>query len=69
MSKGPTLHLEFERDIIEIQTQINKLLDLADRRGLDVTEEVEGLSRRLEHLKRETYQSLEPMQQVILMCH
>ena len=69
MSKGPTLHLEFERDIIEIQTQINKLLDLADRRGLDVTEEVEGLSRRLEHLKRETYESLEPMQQVQVARH
>jgi len=30
------MHLDFERHIIEIQAQIDKLLDLADRRGIDV---------------------------------
>ena len=69
MSKGPRLHLEFEHDIVEIQTQINKLLDLADRRGLDVTKEVAGLSRRLENLKQQTYENLEPMQQVQVARH
>jgi hypothetical protein len=29
-----TPHLEFERDIVEIQGQIDKLLDLAARKGI-----------------------------------
>ena len=33
-------HLEFERDIVEIQGQIEKLLDLAERKGIDVSAEV-----------------------------
>ena len=69
MSKRPTLHLAFERDIVEIQAQISKLLDLAERRDLDVTEEIEGLSGRLELLKQQTYENLEPMQQVQVARH
>ena len=69
MSKRPTLHLAFERDIVEIQAQISKLLDLAERRDLDVTEEIEGLSGRLDLLKQQTYENLEPMQQVQVARH
>jgi glucose/arabinose dehydrogenase len=32
--KSQNAHLDFERDIVEVQTQIDKLLDLADRRGM-----------------------------------
>ena len=60
MSKRPTLHLAFERDIVEIQAQISKLLDLAERRDLDVTEEIEGLSGRLELLNCLLYTSPSP---------
>lgn len=69
MAKGPTVHLEFERDIVEVQGQIDKLLDLAERRGIDVSDEVEVLSDRLVELRQQTYESLEPMQQVLVARH
>ena len=62
--KGQPVYLDFERDIVEIQAQIDKLLDLADRRGIDVSQEVGVLRSRLEQLTEETYKRLTPMQQV-----
>jgi acetyl-CoA carboxylase carboxyl transferase subunit alpha len=61
--------LDFERHIIEIQAQIDKLLDLAERRGIDVSEEVESLRVRLQELKQQTYDSLSPMEQVLVARH
>jgi len=63
------VHLDFERDIIEIQDQIDKLLDLADRRGIDVTDEVEVLRAKLDELKDRTYANLAPMEQVQVARH
>ena len=40
--------LEFERDIVEIQGQIDKLNDLAARKGIDVSDEVVGASAQAE---------------------
>jgi acetyl-CoA carboxylase carboxyl transferase subunit alpha len=62
-------HLEFERDIVEIQGQIEKLLDLADRKGIDVSAEVEGLQRKLRMLREQTYQRLRPIEQVQVARH
>jgi acetyl-CoA carboxylase carboxyl transferase subunit alpha len=67
--KGQSVHLDFERDVVDIQTQIDKLLDLADRRGIDVSDEVDVLRNRLQELKEETYHSLSPMQQVQVARH
>lgn len=63
------MHLDFERDIVEIQEQIDKLLDLADRRGIDVSDEVTVLRSKLEGLKQETYANLKPMEQVQVARH
>ena len=63
------VHLDFERDIVEIQTQIDKLLDLADRRGIDVSDEVTVLREKLEDLKKKTYANLTPMEQVQVARH
>ena len=46
-------HLEFERDIVEIQGQIDKLLDLANRKGIDVSDELSLLGSKLENLDDE----------------
>ncbi len=62
-------HLDFERHIVEIQAQIDKLLDLAQRRGIEVSEEVESLRGRLQELKQQTYDSLSPMEQVLVARH
>jgi acetyl-CoA carboxylase carboxyl transferase subunit alpha len=63
------VHLDFERDIVEVEAQIDKLLDLADRRGIDVAEEVKVLKTKLETLKERTYDNLRPMEQVQVARH
>ena len=35
-----TPHLEFERDIVEVQDKIEHLLDLAEKKGIDVSAEL-----------------------------
>ena len=45
------MQLDFERDIIEIRSQIERLLDLADRRGVDVSSEITELRTKLEARK------------------
>ncbi len=63
------MHLDFERDIVEIQAQIDKLLDLADRRDIDVSNEVSVLRGKLQELKVRTYANLTPMEQVQVARH
>ncbi len=63
------MHLDFERDIVEIQAQIDKLLDLAERKGIDVSDEVQVLHSKLEDLTRRTYDNLTPMEQVQVARH
>ncbi len=62
-------HLEFERDIVEIQEQIDGLLALADRKGIDVSSEVRLLREKLEVLKEQTYRNLRPIEQVQVARH
>ena len=63
------MHLDFERDIVEIQAQIDKLLDLAERRDIDVSNEVSVLRGKLQELKVRTYANLTPMEQVQVARH
>ncbi len=67
--KTHAMHLEFERDIVEVQTQIDKLLDLAERKGIDVTAEVELLRAKLSEVKKQTYDHLRPIEQVQVARH
>ena len=61
--------LEFERDIVEIEGQIEKLLEMADQKGIDVSEELDVLRSKLATLKEETYRSLRPLEQVQVARH
>lgn len=63
------MHLDFELDIVEIQQQIDKLLDLAERRGIDVSDEVTVLREKLDELTKQTYDNLNPMEQVQVARH
>jgi acetyl-CoA carboxylase carboxyl transferase subunit alpha len=62
-------HLEFERDIVEIQGQIEKLLRVAGDKGIDVSAELEILQGRLQALKEDTYRNLRPIEQVQVARH
>ena len=61
--------LEFENGILGIQVQIDKLRDLADRKGIDVSNEVEVLREKLLEIRQQTYENLTPMEQVLVARH
>jgi acetyl-CoA carboxylase carboxyl transferase subunit alpha len=61
--------LEFERDIVEIQDRIQDLTEAAEEKGIDVSDEVRVLSRKLEVLKEETFKNLSPIEQVQVARH
>ncbi len=62
-------HLEFERDIVELQEQMEKLLENADDKGIDVSDELRVLRRKLEVLKEETFRNLTPLEKVQVARH
>ena len=61
--------LDFERDIMEVQQQIDGLVASAERSGFDVSEELKELGKKLDTLKESTYQNLTPMEQVQVARH
>jgi acetyl-CoA carboxylase carboxyl transferase subunit alpha len=62
-------HLEFERDIAEIEERIRNLLSVADGKGIDVTSELDVLREKLDSLREETYRSLRAIEQVQVARH
>ena len=62
-------HLEFERDIVDLEKQIQKLLDTAQRRNLDVSEELALLRGKLMTLRQDTFRNLTPFEQVQVARH
>lgn len=62
-------HLEFERDIAEIEERIRNLLSVADGKGIDVTSELDVLRDKLDSLREETYRSLRAIEQVQVARH
>ncbi|HSH44351.1 MAG TPA: carboxyl transferase domain-containing protein, partial [Longimicrobiales bacterium] len=64
-----TSPLDFERDIRELEEQIERLQDLAHNRGLDASGELSTLESKLEDLKKNAYRSLTPIERVQLARH
>lgn len=62
-------HLEFERDMVEVQEQIDKLLEIAEKKGIDVSAELSELRGKLQVLRDETYRNLSPIDQVQVARH
>ncbi|RMH18607.1 MAG: acetyl-CoA carboxylase carboxyltransferase subunit alpha [Gemmatimonadetes bacterium] len=60
---------EFERDIAEIQNQIDRLRTVADEGGLDVSEQLAELRGKLDALKEDAYRDLTPIEQVQVARH
>ena len=64
-----TPRLEFEKHIIELEEQIQKLVESAEKKGVDVSAELLVLRRKLERLREETYDNLTPMEEVQVARH
>lgn len=60
---------EFERDIAEIQEQIDKLVDIANDGGFDASGQLGELRGKLDALKEDTYKNLTPIEQVQVARH
>ena len=61
--------LDFERDIADIQEQIEKLLEMAEKSGFDVTSQLAELRSKLDTLKEDAYLNLTPMEQLQVARH
>jgi acetyl-CoA carboxylase carboxyl transferase subunit alpha len=62
-------HLDFEKAIAEVEEQIDRLQGLARERGLDVSNEIRSLERKLHSLKRDTFRNLSPIERVQVARH
>ncbi|MDD2623777.1 MAG: acetyl-CoA carboxylase carboxyltransferase subunit alpha [Candidatus Ozemobacteraceae bacterium] len=63
------LELDFEKPIIEIEKRIEDLKVISDAGHVDLTEEIALLSSKIEPLKKEIYNNLEPWQVAKLARH
>ncbi len=61
--------LEFEKDIAELEQQIERLQVLARQRGLEASGELRLLESKLAQLKTETYENLSAVERVQLARH
>ena len=61
--------LDFERNLMEVQEQIDGVVASAERSGFDVSEELKELRTKLDALKESAYQDLTPMEQVQVARH
>ena len=61
--------LDFERPLLELETQIEDLRAFADTQKLEVREELERLEAKAEKLRQQIYGNLTPWQQVQLARH
>ena len=62
-------YLESERDMLEIQDRIEELLALAERKGIDVSEEIQDLRAKLAQLQKSSYEGLTALEQVQIARH
>jgi len=61
--------LDFEKPIMELESKIKELKELAEKEGLDFHEEITRLQSRLKKLQEETFAHLTPWQRVQLARH
>lgn len=63
------MHLEFEKPIIELESKLADMKQLALQSEVDVTDAIEKLEAKIMKLKRETFENLTRWQRVQLSRH
>ena len=61
--------LDFEKPIVELEKKIQELKNFISEKKIDLSSEVRRLEDKLQHLKKETYNSLTAWQRVQLARH
>ena len=63
------VYLDFEKNLEELQDQINKTIEIGEKGSVDVSVTLEELSKKLETETKEIYANLTPWQQVQVSRH
>jgi acetyl-CoA carboxylase carboxyl transferase subunit alpha len=61
--------LEFEKPLVELETRIMQIRQLAEENGVDVSDNLKLLEARAAQLRQEIFSSLTPMQELQLARH
>ncbi len=61
--------LDFEKPLVELQTRIDQIRQLAEENGVDVDDNLKLLEARATQLRQEIFGSLTPMQELQLARH
>lgn len=61
--------LDFEKPLVELQTRIDQIRQLAEENGVDVSDNLKLLEARATQLRQEIFGSLTPMQELQLARH
>ena len=62
-------YLEFEKPIYELQQQLDKLKRQAEKEKLDLTDEMEGITSKIQKTRAEIYRELSPWQRIQIARH
>ena len=60
--KRKPLVLDFEKPLVDLEDRINRIRQMADENGVDVTEQIQQLEARATQLRQEVYTSLSAVQ-------
>jgi acetyl-CoA carboxylase carboxyl transferase subunit alpha len=63
------LLLDFEKPLVDLESRIDQIRELATENGVDVTEEIRQLEVRARQLRQEIFNSLSPSQKLQLARH
>lgn len=62
-------NLDFEKPIIELEEKINGLKELSSSKGVDLSNEIKNLEKKMEQVKRDIFKNLTAWQRVQLARH
>ncbi len=65
----PSLLLDFEKPLIELEAKIEELKKFSKDKGIDLSGEINTLQAKAETLKRDIYGNLTPWQRVLIARH
>lgn len=61
--------LEFEKPILEIENEINKLKEMSEASGLDLSSQIQDFEEQAQNRKKELYSKLKPSQKLQIARH
>ncbi len=61
--------LDFEKPLVELESRIDQIRQLANENGVDVSEEIRQLEARANQLRQEIFSGLSPLQRLQLARH